>query len=222
MKIPESLAKQGKERIKNYPVEGFVYGEGPDHPVIMLVGEAPGETEIHNGIPFSGRAGKELMQSLDFLGLTRDDVYITSAVRSRPYKWGEKKDRKSGEMIKRKYNRAPTGGEIKAHAPILDYEVKHVNAPIIVTLGNIGLQRLAGKDKKVTQVHGQLLKQPVQYLENPDAGFKWTEEAYEIFPTFHPAAIFYNRSLDEKLKEDLVKLKKLIEDRGLKNEQGRT
>ncbi|AJD90022.1 uracil-DNA glycosylase [Jeotgalibacillus malaysiensis] len=217
MRIPESLAKQGKERIKDYPVEGFVYGEGPDNPVIMLVGEAPGETEIHNGIPFSGRAGKELMQSLEFLGLTRDDVYITSAVRSRPYKWGQKKDRKSGEMIDRKYNRAPTAKEIVAHAPILDYEVKNVHAPLIVTLGNIGLQRLAGKDKKVTQIHGQLLKQPVQYLETmDDTKFKWTEEDYEIFPTFHPAAIFYNRSLEEKLKEDLEKLKKLIEERGLK------
>ncbi|WP_404407417.1 uracil-DNA glycosylase [Jeotgalibacillus malaysiensis] len=217
MRIPESLAKQGKERIKDYPVEGFVYGEGPDHPVIMLVGEAPGETEIHNGIPFSGRAGKELMQSLEFLGLTRDDVYITSAVRSRPYKWGQKKDRSSGEMIDRKYNRTPTAREIIAHAPILDYEVKHVNPPLIVTLGNIGLQRLAGKDKKVTQVHGQLLKQPVQFLENlDDSQYKWTEETYEIFPTFHPAAIFYNRSLEEKLKEDLEKLKKLIEERGLK------
>ncbi|KIL52668.1 uracil-DNA glycosylase [Jeotgalibacillus alimentarius] len=219
MRIPESLAKQGKERIKDYPVEGFVYGEGPENPVIMLVGEAPGETEIHNGIPFSGRAGKELMQSLEFLGLTRDDVYITSAVRSRPYKWGEKKDRSTGEMIKRKYNRAPTAGEIKAHAAILDYEVKNVRAPLIVTLGNIGLQRLAGKDKKVTQVHGQLLKQPVQYLESPDAGtFSWTEETYEIFPTFHPAAIFYNRSLEEKLTEDLKTLKNLIEQRGLKHE----
>ncbi|WP_227396399.1 uracil-DNA glycosylase [Jeotgalibacillus aurantiacus] len=210
MRIPEHLAELGRKRIEGFPVEGFVYGEGPEHPALMLVGEAPGETEIHNGIPFSGRAGAELMKSLDFLGLTREQVYITSAVRSRPYKWGEKRTR-DGEIIKRTYNRTPTKKEILAHAPILDYEIKHIQSPIIVTLGNIGLQRLAGNDKKVTQIHGQLIEQPVQYLRSlEDKSYHWTDRSYKIFPTFHPAAVFYNRSLEEKLMEDLNTLKRII------------
>ncbi|TFD98402.1 uracil-DNA glycosylase [Jeotgalibacillus sp. R-1-5s-1] len=213
MRIPEHLAELGRKRIEGFPVEGFVYGEGPEHPALMLVGEAPGETEIHNGIPFSGRAGAELMKSLDFLGLTREQVYITSAVRSRPYKWGEKRTR-DGEIIKRTYNRTPTKKEILAHAPILDYEIKHIQAPIIVTLGNIGLQRLAGNDKKVTQIHGQLIEQPVQYLRSlEDKSYHWTDRSYKIFPTFHPAAVFYNRSLEEKLMEDLNTLKRMIKKR---------
>ena len=47
----------------------------------MLIGEAPGEFEIVDGIPFIGRAGKELMKSLDSIGLTREDVYIYECVR---------------------------------------------------------------------------------------------------------------------------------------------
>ena len=65
-------------------------------------------------------------------------------------------------MVKsyKKYNRTPNQGEIVAHAPLLDYELEKINPKLIVTLGNIGLQRLAGKDKKITDVHGQLLNSP--------------------------------------------------------------
>ncbi len=211
MRIPDSLAEQGKKRVATYPVEGFVYGSGPDKPKFMLVGEAPGETEIGNGIPFSGRAGKELMNFLERVGVTREEVYITSAVRSRPYKWGEKRTR-DGEVVKRKYNRPPTAREIIAHAPILDYEIEHVETPIIVTLGNVGLKRLAGSDKKVSDVHGQFLRQPVQRAGGiDDSKYEWTEQEYLLFPTFHPASIFYNRSLLELIHEDLEKLKGFLQ-----------
>lgn len=97
-RIPESIAELGKKRIEGFPVEGFVYGEGPKCPQLMLIGEAPGEFELVDGIPFIGRAGKELMKSLDSIGLTREDVYISSAVRSRPYRWGTKKARDGTEI----------------------------------------------------------------------------------------------------------------------------
>ena len=208
MRIPEELAECGKKRMKNYQVEGFVYGSGPKKPQLMLVGEAPGETEIHNGIPFSGRAGKKLMEFLEGLGLTREDVYITSAVRSRPYKWKEKRDRQ-GKVEMKKYNRTPIMGEIIAHAPILDYEIQQVQAPIIVTLGNIGLQRLVGKTMKITDVHGQVLQQPVLQI-NEENSFEWSDNNYRIFPTFHPAAVFYNPKLREIIANDQQILKKWL------------
>ena len=205
MRLPESLAEWGRKRIEGYPVEGFVYGTGPAAPRIMLVGEAPGETEIHNGIPFSGRAGKKLMEFLKGLGLNREDVYITSTVRSRPYVWREKRD-----GTKKKYNRPPTAAEIKAHAPLLDYELEHVKARIIVTLGNVGLQRLLGKEMKVTEVHGQLLEKSVRHINENDQ-YYWSEKKYPIFPTFHPASVFYNPKLREDILDDQMKLKKLLE-----------
>jgi DNA polymerase len=177
----------------------------------MLVGEAPGETEIHNGIPFSGRAGKQLMEFLERAGATREEVFITSAVRSRPYRWGEKKGR-DGEVVKRKYNRPPTAKEIFAHAPLLDYEIKHVKPPIIVTLGNIGLKRLIGSEKKISEVHGQFLRQQVLHLPEIDSStYEWTEDSYLIFPTFHPASIFYNRGLLELIYKDMEKLKQFLD-----------
>ncbi|PPA70685.1 uracil-DNA glycosylase [Jeotgalibacillus proteolyticus] len=210
MRIPESLAELGKKRIESYAAEGFVYGGGPENPLLMLVGEAPGETEIHNGIPFSGRAGKELMAFLERVGLQREDVYITSAVRSRPYKWREKRER-TGEMIQKKYNRTPNEKEIIAHAPLLDYEIEKVNPEIIMTLGNIGLKRLAGRNMKISDMHGTVLEQPVRCLKNLESNeYGWTEKTYKIFPTYHPASIFYNRSLLEAIHEDLDKLGELL------------
>ncbi|MEH6944152.1 uracil-DNA glycosylase [Bacillus sp. JJ722] len=205
MRIPEELAEIVRKRIKGNPVEGFVYGSGPDKPRLMLVGEAPGETEIGNGIPFSGRAGQKLLEFLEGVGLTREDVYITSAVRSRPYKWREKRNRQ-GEKEMKKYNRPPNLKEIIAHAPIIDYEIQHVQAPIIVTLGNVGLQRLAGKNMKVTEVHGQFLRQPVLYIDENNA-FQWTDKNYLLFPTFHPASVFYNPKLRDLVASDQQRLK---------------
>ncbi|MFE6136853.1 uracil-DNA glycosylase [Bacillus sp. NPDC057893] len=210
IEYPEHLVKQVRERSATYQLEGFLSGQGPRSPKLMLVGEAPGETEIHNGIPFSGKAGKHLMEFLERIHVTREEVYITSAVRSRPYKWREKRER-NGEIIQKKYNRTPNQGEILAHAPLLDYELEFIQQSVIVTLGNIALQRLVGKNNKITDVHGELLKQPVQRLKDSSGTeFIWTEKEYNIFPTFHPASIFYNRSLLELIYEDLEKLKRYV------------
>ncbi len=66
-------------------LEGLNAGAGPKHPALMIVGEAPGHEELASQIPFHGDSGKELMKSIASIGLKREDVYITSAVRSRPY-----------------------------------------------------------------------------------------------------------------------------------------
>ncbi|MBD7907413.1 uracil-DNA glycosylase [Sporosarcina gallistercoris] len=209
-KIPEFVAELGKKRIEGFPVEGFVYGEGPRHPKLMLIGEAPGETEALGGIPFTGRAGKELMKSLASIGLTREDVYITSAVRSRPYRYGHRKER-DGTFTERKYNRPPTKHEILAHAPVLDFEIANVQPELIVTLGNVGLQRLIGKHAKVTELHGKLINQPVRFLRDlEDTDYGWTEESYTIVPTFHPASIFYRPSHRPSLESDWLEIGRIL------------
>lgn len=212
--ISDELAALGIKRIEGFPVEGFVRGRGPKNPALMLVGEAPGENEVKTGIPFTGRAGKELMASLESVGLAREDVYITSAVRSRPYKWGQKKER-NGEITERKYNRAPTKKEIIAHAPILDTEIQDIKPPIIVTLGNIGLQRLVGPQAKVTRLHGVLMETPILLWDEESRSFKPSQEIYHIFPTFHPASVFYNPPVRALKDEDWRKLGELMH---MKNE----
>ncbi|MFF2753850.1 uracil-DNA glycosylase [Psychrobacillus sp. NPDC058041] len=208
--LPDQLVKIGMKRIEGFPVEGFVKGKGPKNPAIMLIGEAPGENEAIQGIPFIGRAGDELEKSLKSVDLTRDDVYMTSAVRSRPYMWKEKKMR-NGEVIERKYNRQPTQQEIIAHAPLLDYEIKNIAPLVIVTLGNVGLQRLLGKEAKVSNLHGQVLEHAVRHLGSlEEIDYVWSEEKYIIIPTYHPAAVFYRPSNRDFIEEDWMKIGKYI------------
>lgn len=212
-RIPEFVAELGRKRIEGYPVEGFVYGEGPQQPKLMLIGEAPGENEALGGIPFTGRAGKELMKSLASIGLTREDVYITSVVRSRPYRYGQRKER-DGTLTERKYNRPPTKHEILAHAPVLDFEIANVQPKLIVTLGNVGLQRLIGKQAKVTEMHGQCLEQPVRFLrELEDVNYEWTDQSFTIVPTFHPASIFYRPSHRPALEADWLEIGRILRER---------
>ncbi|MEG0268153.1 MAG: uracil-DNA glycosylase [Carnobacterium sp.] len=209
--LTQQLMELAKERNREFPVEGFLWGAGPTRPRFMLVGEAPGEVESLNGIPFTGRAGKELMKFFDFLEVTREEVFITSTFRSRPFLEKEKMDKKTGEIMIRKYNRAPTKKEIIAHAPLLDFEIATIDPPIILTMGNIGLQRLIGNKAKIMNVHGQLYEGPILELASKEATeFTWSKENYRIFPTFHPASIFYNRKLLELIYEDLVLFKKYI------------
>ena len=208
--LPDELIELGIKRIEGFPVEGFVKGKGPKKPTLLLIGEAPGENEAIEGIPFIGRAGEVLNRLLASIGLTRNDVYLTSAVRSRPYVWREKRA-KNGEVTEKKYNRPPTQNEVIAHAPILDYELKHIAPVVIVTLGNVGLQRLLGKEAKVSKLHGQILNRQIQHLRSLESSeFIWSSERYVIIPTYHPASIFYRPSNRAILEEDWMKIKEYI------------
>lgn len=208
--LPDELVALGMKRIEGFPVEGFVKGRGPKNPTILLIGEAPGENEAIQSIPFIGRAGEELQKSLESVGLSREDVYMTSTVRSRPYVWKEKKMR-NGEMTKRKYNRPPTQQEILAHAPLLDYELKNIAPLIIVTLGNVGLQRLLGKDAKVSQLHGEVIEHSVRCLVSLDGSdYLWSSEPYTIIPTYHPASVFYRPSNRDFVEKDWLEIGKYI------------
>jgi uracil-DNA glycosylase len=43
MEYPKELIQEASLRMNGRPVEGFIAGQGPLHPKLMLVGEAPRE-----------------------------------------------------------------------------------------------------------------------------------------------------------------------------------
>ena len=69
--------------------QALVFGEGPREPVLMLIGEAPGEQETLLGRPFVGKAGKNLDRFLELAGLERGEIYISNTVKLRPTKTGK-------------------------------------------------------------------------------------------------------------------------------------
>ena len=73
---------------------------------------------------------------------------------------------------------------------MLDYELEKLNPKLIVTLGNIGLQRLTGKGKNHRCTRAIIKTAHSKLKDIQSAEFTWSEKEYHIFPTFHPASIF--------------------------------
>jgi len=194
---------QGRALLTQFDrLEGFVPGEGSLTPALVMVSEAPGKVEAQVGHPFQGPAGKELDRWLAALGLTRSEVYLTGAVRSRPYQLGP-------TGLKR--DRRPTPAEITASAPLLDAELQQLQDRLLVPLGNTGLQRLLGPKVKISAVHGQLLTQPIRQWSAADQRFELTTVAYRLFPLYHPSYSRRFKKILPTVNADLAALKQILD-----------
>ncbi|MCF1602003.1 uracil-DNA glycosylase [Tetragenococcus halophilus] len=209
MEYPTKLKKEIMEQSKKFQLEGFLPGRGAEDAAIMLVAEAPGQTEIKTQIPFSGQAGKGLDKVLAKINLYREDIYMTSVVKSRPYSVKQRTN-KSGEEKKSYPNRTPNQTEIKLFAPFLDFEIKSIAPKVIVTLGNSAMNRLLGNQYTVSNYHGQTLQQPIYKLSKDRKNYEKTEKNYYIYPMYHPAAMLYNRDLEKTIDQDWDNLYVLI------------
>lgn len=158
----------------------LVFGEGPKEPVLMLIGEAPGEQETLQGRPFVGKAGKNLDRFLELAGLERGEIYISNTVKLRPTKLG-----KTGRIS----NRPPTKDEIALFRPWLIHEIEIIQPKMIATLGNVPLQALTATKQTIGAVHGRVIP----------AG----ETGLPLFALYHPASLIYNRSLESVYEADV-------------------
>ena len=158
----------------------LVFGEGPQKPKLMLIGEAPGEQETLQGRPFVGKAGQNLDHFLALAGLRREEIYISNAVKLRPTKTG-----KTGRLS----NRPPTKDEIALFRPWLLREIAEVAPQMIATLGNVPLRAVTGRSLTIGEVHGQVI----------DAG----ETGLPLFALYHPASLIYNRALSDVYERDV-------------------
>lgn len=212
MHYPKELVDQVKQRSRGMKLEGLNEGAGPVNPKLMIVGEAPGKSEIVNNIPFNGDAGRELMKSLASIGLERKDVYITSAVRSRPYSVKKVFSKRENKEVIKYPNRKPIKKEILAHAPFLDYEIKMIHPKLIVAVGGTSLKRLLGNGK-ISELQGKVIEDtPILQLNENQDGYVWTKEHYTVFPQYHPAAVFYNRKLADDIEKNWQVIKPYLVD----------
>jgi len=125
-----------------------VFGEGPTHAQLLLVGEQPGDREDVEGHPFVGPAGALLDRALAEAGIDRTTTYVTNAVKH--FKWTAKG--------KRRIHQKPNAGEVEACRPWLDAEIESVRPKIVVALGATAAQALLGKDFRVTQHRGEFFE----------------------------------------------------------------
>jgi uracil-DNA glycosylase family protein len=125
-----------------------VFGEGPRHATIMMVGEQPGDVEDVEGHPFVGPAGRLLDRALEEASIERRLVYLTNVVKH--FKWEPRG--------KRRIHAKPNGREVAACRPWLETEIALVKPRILVCLGAVAAQGLLGRDFKVSERRGQFVE----------------------------------------------------------------
>lgn len=143
-----------------------VPGDGNIDAELVFIGEAPGRTEDETGLPFVGRAGKLLDESLKEIGFSRKDVWIGNIIKHRPPD-----------------NRDPLPDEISVCEKFLEYQLKIISPVLIVTLGRFALNYFY-PEGKITSDRGNLFRtknyniypvyHPAAALRNPEMmrGFK--------------------------------------------------
>ena len=157
---------------------------------VFLLGEAPGGNEDLEGIPFCGQAGSILQEFLELSQLNEDELYIGNVVKCRPVKPSNRG--RYGNYA----NRKPTSKEMKTCIPWLKEELALVQPKVLVTLGNVPLSFVLGKNHPIGDYHGKEF-----YSEELDL---W------VFPLYHPASLIYDRSKRPLYENDVKKLKDFI------------
>src|SRR4029079_6480003 len=143
-----------------------VFGEGPRHVEVMLVGEQPGDQEDRQGHPFVGPSGRLLDEGLEAAGIDRRRVYVTNAVKH--FKFVRI------ELTKRRLHKKPSPGEVRACRPWLEEEILLVRPRVIVALGATAAQALLGSNFKVTEQRGKVVT---------------SDWAGAVVATVHPSAV---------------------------------
>ena len=158
-----------------------VPGEGPVSSRIMFIGEAPGAREDESGRPFVGRSGDLLTSMMEEIGLSRDAVFITSILKSRPPK-----------------NRTPTKTEIGICRPYLEKQIEIINPVVIVALGAHAARTLLNTNKSIGQMRGQFH----QYYSGLGRA------PIKLMPTYHTAYLLRNYSQENRQRvwEDMKKV----------------
>ena len=90
-------------------------------------------------------------------------------------------------------NRGPRSDEIESCRPYLMTQIAAVRPKVVVTLGSTALKALLGTGIELKDARGKTLG----FGEVP------------VLPTYHPAAVLYNRRLEPTLRNDLRKAAKL-------------
>ena len=123
-----------------------VFGEGSPRASVMLIGEQPGDREDITGHPFVGPAGSILSHALEAVGISREEVYITNAV----------KHFKFEVRGKRRMHKKPADAEIAACYDWLRREIELIAPRLLIALGVTATRSLLGRATPITANRGKL------------------------------------------------------------------
>ena len=122
----------------------------PRSPRAMLVGQAPGQTEVVDQRPFAGRAGRTLFRWLERTGLeearAREVLFIAAITRCYP-----------GPSPSGRGDRVPSRREQEHCSDWLDRELTVLRPPLVIPVGRLAIERFLGP-RPLDQVVGRAIE----------------------------------------------------------------
>ncbi len=156
-----------------------VLSDGVHNANVVLIGEAPGEEEDLQGIPFCGRSGRLLSNALSSINLDRKtNLYITNTVFWRP-----------------PANRKPTRNEIEMCRPFVVRQLEIIRPKLLILCGAVALESILQKEVKISDVRGTFFD--VKISEN--LSIKATS-------VYHPSYLLRNPSAKKIMWQDCMEI----------------
>lgn len=187
--IVQSKCENCTECLLGKTRKNVVFSDGnPETAKVVLIGEAPGETEDETGKPFVGRAGQLLDKFLEGAGISRqNDLYIINTVKCRPPE-----------------NRVPTEVEKFMCKKYMTAQIDIINPKAIVFCGSTALKSF-WKDQRVqiSKVRGKWFNVEINGKE------------YRAMAIYHPSYLLRNHSMEDGsprrlMQQDLALIKSEI------------
>lgn len=158
--------------------------EGNLNADIVFVFESPGRTELYEGRPVVGEAGKRWEKELNNISIKRDDVFIINAARCL--------------IDKKKLSDKQIKEVVKSCRSALRISIEHIKPKVIVACGGIASHSVMGV--------------PITGITKRRGTWAYsTEFNCDVLYTYHPAATLHNESTLPLFQQDFRSLRAFID-----------
>lgn len=160
-----------------------VFADGNPDSEIMVIGEAPGNHEDLQGIPFCGDSGKLLDDMFRSINLDRTKLYITNVIFWRP-----------------PGNRRPTDEELAICRPFVERHIQLFNPKIMILVGSTSMSAVLGINDPVTGVRGKII----------DFAASFMPKKIKTFVVFHPSYLMRQSGKKRLAWRDMLVIEKFL------------
>jgi len=161
-----------------------VFADGNPEAALMIIGEAPGQEEDRQGLPFVGKSGKLLDRMLASIGLDRGSAYITNVLPWRPLE-----------------NRKPSPDEVAVCLPFVARHVELVDPQVLLLLGGAAAAAILARHDGISRLRGQWFDYASPGLSRP----------VPTLATFHPAYLLRTPDAKRGAWRDLLMVRKRLD-----------
>jgi uracil-DNA glycosylase family 4 len=163
--------------------KNLVLFDGDTKSKLMIVGEAPGQEEDEQGLPFVGSVGQLLNKMLSAIQLDRKDIYVTNAL---PWRLPQ--------------NRTATDQEILEFLPFLQRQIEIIKPKCIYVLGTTAAKAILSTPLSLDELRG---KWHSYKSINMDRSIK-------VLVSYHPAFLLQSPKFKKEAWGDLQMLQKKL------------